>query len=72
MYLQKISILLYINPLSKIHNTGLIIAYFGLDNRVCKCLEYLYLDYLCLYNCDFKSHARTEEKNSSPFLQWMS
>jgi hypothetical protein len=28
----------YINPLSRIHNTCLISAYFGLDSRECKCL----------------------------------
>jgi hypothetical protein len=33
---------LYINPLPRIHNTSLISAYFGLDSRECKCLEYLY------------------------------
>jgi hypothetical protein len=34
-----------INPLSRIRNTSLISAYYGLDSRECKCLEYLYLFY---------------------------
>jgi hypothetical protein len=32
----------YIHPLSKIHNTSLVSAYFGLDKRECECLEYLF------------------------------
>jgi hypothetical protein len=32
-----------INPLSRIHNTSLISAYFGLDRRECECLEYLFV-----------------------------
>jgi hypothetical protein len=36
MYLQKKSIGVYINPLFRIHNTSLISAYFGQDNRECK------------------------------------
>jgi hypothetical protein len=32
-----------INPLSRIHNTILIIAYFGLDSRESECLEYLFI-----------------------------
>jgi methionyl-tRNA synthetase len=31
-----------IYPLSRIHNTSLIRAYFGLDSRECKCFEYLF------------------------------
>jgi hypothetical protein len=34
------------NPLSRIHNTSLISAYFGLDSRECKCLEYLFIYYI--------------------------
>jgi hypothetical protein len=37
------SILVYINPLSRIHNASLISTYFGLDSRECKCLEYLFI-----------------------------
>jgi hypothetical protein len=33
----------FINPLSRIHTTSLISAYFGLDDRECKCLEYLFI-----------------------------
>jgi hypothetical protein len=33
----------YVNPLSRIYNTSLISAYFGLDSRECKCLEYYYI-----------------------------
>jgi hypothetical protein len=43
MYLQKkmyISIKVCINPLSRIHNTRYISAYFGLDSREGECLEY--------------------------------
>jgi hypothetical protein len=32
---------MYIYPLSRIHNTNLVSAYFGLDKRECDCLEYL-------------------------------
>jgi hypothetical protein len=35
---------MYIYPLSRIHNTSLVSAYFGLDTRECECIEYyLYL-----------------------------
>jgi hypothetical protein len=34
---------MYIYPLSRIHNTSLISAYFGLDKRECKCLNYLFI-----------------------------
>jgi hypothetical protein len=34
---------MYIYPLSRIHNTSLVSAYFGQDKRECECLEYLYL-----------------------------
>jgi hypothetical protein len=37
---------MYIYPLSRIHNASLISAYFGLDSRDCKCLEYLFTIYL--------------------------
>jgi hypothetical protein len=41
----------YINPLSRIHNTSLISAYFGLDCRECKCLEYLFIyRYIYMYD----------------------
>jgi hypothetical protein len=36
----------YINPLSRIHNTILISAFFGLDSRDCNCLEYLFIIYI--------------------------
>jgi hypothetical protein len=32
-------------PLRRIHNTSLVSAYFGLDKRVCVCLEYNILYY---------------------------
>jgi hypothetical protein len=32
---------MYIYPLSRIHNTSLVSAYFGLDKRECECLEYI-------------------------------
>jgi hypothetical protein len=32
-----------IYPLSRLHNTSFISAYFGLASRECKCLEYLYI-----------------------------
>jgi hypothetical protein len=32
---------MYIYPLSKIHNTSLVSAYFSLDKRECECLEYI-------------------------------
>jgi hypothetical protein len=38
--LGYVSNTLYINPLARIHNTSLISAYFGLDSRDCKCIEY--------------------------------
>jgi hypothetical protein len=44
MYLeQKQCILVCINPLSRIHNTSLISAYFELDSGETKCLEYLFI-----------------------------
>jgi hypothetical protein len=41
---------MYINPLSRIRNTSLISAYYGLDSRECKCLEYyiIILKYVCV------------------------
>jgi hypothetical protein len=39
----------YINPLSRIHNTSFISAYFGLDSRECKCFELYYDFYLSSY-----------------------
>jgi hypothetical protein len=30
---------MYIYPLSRIHNTSLVGAYFGLDKRDCECLD---------------------------------
>jgi hypothetical protein len=48
MYLQKKNVFKYINSLSRIHNTSLISAYFGLDSRECKYLEYLSLLLLLL------------------------
>jgi hypothetical protein len=41
VFAKKIKVCIY--PLSRIHNTSLISAYFGLDSRECECLEYLYL-----------------------------
>jgi hypothetical protein len=32
---------MYLSMLSRIHNTSLISAYFGLDSCECKCLEYV-------------------------------
>jgi hypothetical protein len=32
---------IYIYPLSRLHNTSLVSAYFGLDKR--ECLEYLFI-----------------------------
>jgi hypothetical protein len=34
------------DPLSRIRDTSLISAYYGLDSRECKCLEYLLYFYL--------------------------
>jgi hypothetical protein len=34
---------MYIYPLSRIHNTSLTSAYFGLDKRECECLGYLFI-----------------------------
>jgi hypothetical protein len=34
---------MYIYPLSRIHNTSLISAYFGLDKRECEGLEYFFI-----------------------------
>jgi hypothetical protein len=42
IYLQK-KMNICINPLSRFHNTSLISAYFGLNSRECKCLEYLFI-----------------------------
>jgi hypothetical protein len=39
---------MYIYPLSRIRNTSLVSAYFGLDKRECECLEYLFLLFLLL------------------------
>jgi hypothetical protein len=38
-FTKKKCIQVFIYPLSRIHNTSLISAYFGLDNRECKCLN---------------------------------
>jgi hypothetical protein len=43
MCLQKKCKQVCIYPLSRIFNTSLISAYFGLDSRECKCLEYLFI-----------------------------
>jgi hypothetical protein len=40
IYLQKMYISMYIYPLSKIYNTSLVSAYFGLYKRECESLEY--------------------------------
>jgi hypothetical protein len=34
---------MYFYPLSRIHNTSLVSAYFRLDKRKCKCLKFIYL-----------------------------
>jgi hypothetical protein len=34
---------MYIYPLSRIHNTSLVSAYFGLDKRDCEYREYLFI-----------------------------
>jgi hypothetical protein len=34
---------MYIYPLSRIHNTSLISAYFGLDKCECECVEYYFI-----------------------------
>jgi hypothetical protein len=33
---------MYIYQLSRIHNTSLVSAYFGLNKRECQCLEYVF------------------------------
>jgi hypothetical protein len=44
IYLQKkMYISIYIYPLSRIHNTSLMSANFGLDKRECECLEHLFI-----------------------------
>jgi hypothetical protein len=43
IFTKKKNISMHINPLSRIHNTSLVSAYFGLDKREClKYLEYLF------------------------------
>jgi hypothetical protein len=42
IYKKYVHKYLCIYPLSRIYNTSLISAYFGLDSRECKCLEYLF------------------------------
>jgi hypothetical protein len=41
VFTKTMYVSMYLLPLSRIHNTSLISAYFGLDSRECKCLEYL-------------------------------
>jgi hypothetical protein len=41
MYVFTKKMYICINPLSRIRNTSLISAYYGLDSRECKCFEYL-------------------------------
>jgi hypothetical protein len=36
---------MYIYPLSRMHNTSPVSAYFGLDKRQCECLHYLFIWY---------------------------
>jgi hypothetical protein len=37
---------MYIYPLFRIHHTSLVSAYFRLDSRKCKCLEYLFIIFI--------------------------
>jgi hypothetical protein len=62
MYLQENVILVY--PLSRIHNTGLINAYFGLGSHECGPLEYSF--YLFI-RCEFH-----ESFSFPPGTQWVS
>jgi hypothetical protein len=39
---KNVYIIMHIYPLSRIHNTSLVNAYFELDKHECKCLEYLF------------------------------
>jgi hypothetical protein len=41
-YFYGQALTMYIYPLSRIHNTSLVSAYFGLDRRECESLEYYY------------------------------
>jgi hypothetical protein len=46
---------MYIYPLARIHNTSLVIDYFGLDKHECECLKYLFIYFLHLrlYTLDY-------------------
>jgi hypothetical protein len=58
MYLQKQKyISMYIYPLSRIHNTSLTSAYFGLDKRECECLECLFI-YLFMCQMEVAGHRK--------------
>jgi hypothetical protein len=45
VFTKKKYISMHIYPLSRIHNTSLVSAYFGLDQREYECLEYLKYGY---------------------------
>jgi hypothetical protein len=36
---------MYIYPLSRIHNRSSEVQYFGLDNRECECVKYLFINF---------------------------
>jgi hypothetical protein len=42
VFTKKMYISMYLS-VSRPHNTSPISAYFGLDSRECKCLEYLFI-----------------------------
>jgi hypothetical protein len=52
-------------PLSRIYNTRLVSAYFGLDKRECECLEYLFLLFYFTQNCFRKKILNLFYKNNA-------
>jgi hypothetical protein len=74
---KKKYISIFIYPLSRIHNTSLASAYFGLDKRECGCLEYLFIYILLSSIKTFGFYRRRggkrlisclrEKKSISPF-----
>jgi hypothetical protein len=45
----------YIYPISRVHNTSLVSAYFGVDKRECYCLENLINLYIILQRINITS-----------------
>jgi hypothetical protein len=59
MYVISPTLCMYIYPLSRIHNTSFVSAYFGLNKHEYGCLEYLFIIIQC-YIHTYHSHIIPE------------